>query len=505
MNAASAYRHAPLHPQPVRRQDLLTEAATLLETGHRLAMISCHDDKNQLRVVYTFTGVTTHQVSELVVRVPAADPWVPSLAALSYPAGNFEREMRDLFGLRPVDHPQPYRLVRHGHWPRGWYPMRHDATATPAFEPDTESFPFLEVEGPGVYEIAVGPIHAGIIDPGHFRFSVVGETIIRMEARQWYMHRGIEKLFEGRAPADGIGLAELIAGDTAIGHSLAYVMAVEDALGIDVSEAHRQQRALLLELERAYNHVTDLGALANDAGFSIINSHAGLLRETLVRLNQEVTGHRLLRGSLTIGGTSIHALPDPETLQRIADDVAELVAITLDHTIVRNRFTGTAHLPDGQARALGTLGYVARASGIETDARREHPFADLGDNFHIVTETGGDVRARFLVRAGEFAVSTAVAIDLVNGLRSPARTHRAPKKAPEKTAGNAGLGIVEGWRGTICHRVEIGRNGTITRTKVVDPSFFNWPALPVALSDTIVPDFPLANKSFNQSYSGNDL
>lgn len=498
----TAYRHAPLHPRPVTRENLADEAAKLLTAGHRLAMISCHDDADHLRVVYTFTGDGPHQISELAVRVPGIEPWIPSLAALSYPAGNFEREMRDLYGLRPAGHPQPHRLVRHGHWPRGWYPMRHDAPPAPDFDPDTESFPFVEVEGHGIYEIAVGPIHAGIIDPGHFRFSVIGETIIRMEARQWYMHRGIEKLFEGRTPDNGIELAEAIAGDTAIGHSLAYVMAVEDALQVDVSETHRLQRALLLELERMDNHVTDLGALANDAGFGVINSHAGRIREALLRINKHVTGHRFLRGVLSIGGTGIRALPDPVELRQIAADVAGLVAITLDHSIVRDRFTGTAPLPGHQAQALGTLGFVARASGIDTDARREHPFVELGSHFSTVTKAEGDVLGRYLVRAREFAISAGIAVDLIARLNDPAAGSPPPRRA---TASGAGLGIVEGWRGTICHRVELAPDGSLRRVKVVDPSFFNWPALPISLSETIVPDFPLTNKSFNQSYAGNDL
>jgi Ni,Fe-hydrogenase III large subunit/Ni,Fe-hydrogenase III component G len=501
MNTPHSFHHAPLHARPVDRDSLLHEATALLDAGNRLAMISCHDDDTQLRVVYTFTGDSPHHVSELVVSVPGDDPWVPSLAALSYPAGNFEREMRDLYGLRPVNHPQPYRLVRHGHWPRGWYPMRHDATEIPIFEPDTESFPFLEVEGPGVYEIAVGPIHAGIIEPGHFRFSVVGESIIRMEARQWYMHRGIEKLFEGRTPGAGIELAEAIAGDTVIGHSLAYVMAVEAASGTEVSEPDRLLRALLLELERMYNHVTDLGALANDAGFGVVNSYAGRLRESLLRINKSVTGHRYLRGALTIGGTMVQLLPDPDDLRLIAQELEEIVNITLDHSIVRDRFTGTGTLAADQALLLGTLGYVARASGSHNDARRDHPFADLGEAFHVVTETGGDVLSRYRVRAGEFAVSAATAIDLIRRLRRQQGTGWSTEAAEP----GQGLALVEATRGTICHRVEIGKRGLLTRLKVVDPSFFNWPALPIALADTIVPDFPLVNKSFGQSYAGNDL
>ncbi|MFC5928952.1 formate hydrogenase [Cryobacterium melibiosiphilum] len=499
----------------VSRDDLSAAASGLLngttpEDSYRLALVACHDDDAEFRIVYVFAA--TARLVELTVRIPKADAWIPSLAHLSLAAGNFEREMRDLFGVRPHNHPQPHRLVRHGHWPRGWYPMLADPNPMPEFEPDVESFPFVEVEGPGVYEIAVGPIHAGVIEPGHFRFSVVGETIVRMEARQYYLHRGMEKLFQGRLPAAGIELAEQISGDTAIGHSLAYLMAVEAAAGIEVSEPDRLVRALLLELERLYNHATDLGSLANDTGFAIVDAHAQQLRETLLRINKAVTGHRLLRGALSLGGVSVHTLPDPIELRRIAAALAEIVAITLSHAIVRDRFTGTAALPTTQARTIGTLGYVARASGLGVDARQDHPFVELGDAFAVVTETGGDVLSRYQVRAREFQVSTAVIIGLISRLDVAFPESRlgsgrtAEAGADTSGAGiRSGLGLVEGWRGTIAHRVELATDGTIAREKVVDPSFLNWPSLPIALAVTIVPDFPLANKSFNQSYAGNDL
>ena len=476
-------------------------AGALLDAGSRLALVACHEDSDAFRIVYSFVGATPALRADLVVTVPLDDAWIPSLAERSLPAGNFERGIRDLYGVVPRNHPQPHRLVRHGHWPRGWYPMLRANSVVPDFEPDTESFPFVPVEGPGVYEIAVGPIHAGIIEPGHFRFSVVGETIVRMEARQWYLHRGVEKVFEGKTAAAGMLLAEQISGDTAVGHSLAFVMAVEQAAGIEVSEPDRLLRALLLELERLYNHVTDLGSLANDVGFGIIDARAQGLREQLLRINKTVTGHRLLRGALSVGGTRVSALPDAADLVRIAAAMAELVGITLGHAIVRGRFTGTARLSNEHAATIGTLGYVARASGIDTDARNEHPFVNLGEVFHVVTEEGGDVLARYTVRAREVEVSTAVAVDLLRRLQG----HTGSARSVEPTTAGTGLALVEAWRGTATHRVELAADGTLARVKVVDPSFLNWPAVPDALSETIVPDFPLANKSFNLSYAGNDL
>jgi Ni,Fe-hydrogenase III large subunit/Ni,Fe-hydrogenase III component G len=480
----------------------LTDAATgLLARGHRLALMACHEDDDHFRIVYAFTAPAPETTVELILRVTRADAWIPSLAATSYPAGRFEREIRDLYGVRPEGHPLPQRLLRHGHWPTGWYPMLRDADPNPAFDADLGSFPFLEVEGHGVYEIPVGPIHAGLIEPGHFRFSVVGETILRMKARLWFLHRGIEKLFEGRSPTDGLPLAERISGDTAVGHTLAYAMAVEQALGIRLPEPQHRLRAVLLELERLHNHIADLGALANDVGFGIANAHAARLREALLRVNRATTGHRLLRGAITIGGVTVRSLPDPDQLRAIATEVEELVDLTLGQSVVADRFTGTAVLTESHARELGTLGYVARASGLQIDARTQHPFIDLGPAFTVICESGGDVLARYRVRAREFAVSVAVILDLLSHLDD--RDHSTPEGAGEGPG--TGLGQVEAWRGTLVHRVELDANGTLSRVKVVDPSFFNWPALPIALADTIVPDFPLANKSFNQSYAGNDL
>lgn len=485
----------------VDRDDLPARAAALLGSGARLALIACREHDDRLVVTHLFTGPDAGTRRELRVSVPTDDAWVPSLAGVSFPAGRFERQIRDLFGVRPVGHPLPRRLVRHAHWPAGWYPMRRDAAPDPAFGPDTGSEAFGEVTGAGVYEIPVGPVHAGVIEPGHFRFSVVGETILRMKGRLWFLHRGMERLFEGRAPADGIALAERISGDTAVGHALAYAMAVEEAAGLAVTGEDRLVRALLLELERLHNHVADLGALANDVGFGIANAHAARIRERLLRLNARVTGHRLLRGAVLVGGARVLALPATGELDEVAAEVAALVEVTLGHGTVRERFAGTAVLPEAVARQVGALGFVARGSGVDVDARRDQPWVDLGPRFTVVREDGGDVLARYRVRAGEVAVSAAVAADLIlrlDGRRGAGGAARAP-------GGGTGTGIVEAWRGTLVTRAELDADGRLARVAVADPSFLNWPALPVALEDTIVPDFPLANKSFNQSYAGNDL
>ncbi len=486
-------------PQVVAPDGLADVVRQQLDAGARLALVAGHHDADGIRLVHTF--LTPGQAPDEVETTVAHDAdGLPSLARLSYPAGRFEREVRDLYGVTPIGHHLPQRLVRHGHWPTGYYPMRHDATEHPVFDADTGSFPFLEVGGDGVYEIPVGPVHAGLIEPGHFRFSVVGETILRMKARLWFVHRGVEKLFEGRAPDDGVELAERISGDTAVGHTLAYVTAVEQAVGLPCSSADAQLRSTLLELERLHNHVADIGAIVNDVGYGIVHSHTQIQRERLLRHNEKLTGHRLLRGAVRPGRTTVLAPPDLALIDDVASEVEDIVQIALGSHMVLDRLAGTSPLPADEARRIGVLGYVAKASGLAIDARRDHPLDASLPMLEPVTEPDGDVLARLMVRAREVRQS----IDLLHALAAAAPHARpASPPAPTRNAGR-GLGVVEAWRGTLVHRVEIA-GGRVTRCKVVDPSFFNWPALPVALKDTIVPDFPLTNKSFNQSYAGNDL
>jgi Ni,Fe-hydrogenase III large subunit/Ni,Fe-hydrogenase III component G len=481
--------------------DLVAAAAVLLDNHYRLALVSASHDGDTIRVAYLFVVGPPDQRVELHVRLDAERPRVPSLAHLSFPAGRFEREMRDLFGVEPVGHPQPRPLVLHQHWPTDWHPMRADAGSQPPLDLDAGSFPFAEVEGAGVYEIPVGPVHAGVIEPGHFRFWVVGETIVRMKARLWFVHKGIERLFEGRDLDFALGLSEKISGDSAVGHSLAFVQAVEEALGIDVPPRAQELRAILVELERLYNHVGDVGALCNDVGFGLANAHALTLRERLLRLNERVTGHRLLRGGVHYGGASLLALPTADELTEITREFHQLVDLARTNNIVMDRFTGTGVLSAQQAREIGVLGVVARASSLNDDARVAHPFTQMPRGFNSVVRDTGDVLARFDVRCDEVDVSLRLLSDFVS--REGPLTVEGSREIVRQQG--HGTGIVEGWRGAIVHRVDFGSDGALLRMKVVDPSFFAWPALPVALTDTIVPDFPLVNKSFNLSYAGNDL
>ncbi|WP_242902307.1 hydrogenase large subunit [Actinomadura terrae] len=438
--------------------------------------------------MYLFTRTGPDRRTELHVRLDPDAPVVPSLARASVPAGRFEREMHDLYGIVPRDHPQPGTLVRHRHWPSGWYPMREDAGSPPEF---------------GDPEVPAGPVPAGLTGPGHFGFCVAGESIRKVEARPGFVHKGIERLFQGRDPAAVVPLAERVSGDTAVGHTLAFCLAVEEAAGVRVAPGTQRARALLLELERLYNHVTDLGALCDEIGDQVLSARFGRVREQLLRLNARITGHRLLRGGVRLGGVLLRALPDPGTLAAVGADLAELADLALGRTAVADRLTGTAPLAAGAARDLGALGYVARASGLDADARRDHPFTDLRPALTVPTAGTGDVLARFQIRAREIAASIAIIVDLTYGLGPGSAVYWPPLAPPDGPA--SGVGIVEGWRGTIVHRVELAPGGTLTRTKIVDPSFFNWPALPVALEGALVPDLPLVDRSFNLSHAGNDL
>ena len=461
-------------------------------------------DRGAFEVHYVFARPREDWFVQATVDVDPADSTLPSLATLHYPASRFEREIADLFGIRALGHPDPRPLVRHAFWPDDWFPLRKDAPAR-EFHDDGQPFPFQQVGGEGVYEIPVGPVHAGVIEPGHFRFSVVGETIIDMKSRLYFTHKGTEKLFEGRAAADGVALAERISGDTTVGHALAYCQAVEAGAGITAPPRARWLRVILLELERLYNHVGDVGMILNDTGFAVAHAHCFRVRERLLRLNKRVTGNRLLRGGLVPGGVAADVPAGVDLAAEVESalrDFDEMVAISLDNTLVADRLDGTGRLTTRTARDHGVLGVVARASGIDADTRRDHPFAAYDElTPRVVVHEGGDVRARTLVRVEEARESVRLirrALETLPQGPLAVAVPRLPAFAPA-------FSLVEGWRGAIVHWIMAGADGALERVKVFDPSFLNWRALSHALLDNIVPDFPLCNKSFNQSYSGNDL
>lgn len=475
--------------------------------GAELAFMAAEDrraERGTFGVHYVFGPEREDWFVHVSAEVAADAPTIPSLATLHYPASRFEREIHDLFGIVAEGHPDPRPLVRHGFWPADYFPLRKDA-APREFEDDGRAFPFTEVGGEGVYEIPVGPVHAGVIEPGHFRFSVVGETIIDMKSRLYFTHKGTEKLFEGRRPEQGVELAERVSGDTTVGHSLAFCQALEASAGTEVPARARWLRVILLEMERLYNHVGDLGMIANDTGYAVAHSHCFRIRERLLRLNRRLTGNRLLRGGIVPGGVG-HDLPGdldlPAELEAARRDLDEIMALALDNTLVMDRLENTGRLSARIARDHGVLGFVARASGIDVDVRRDHPFAAYRElEVRVPVRESGDVKARTLIRLEEARESVRLIGEAVT--RLPAGPLAAP--LGPLPAFSPAFAMVEGWRGGIVHWVLANGEGRLHRVKIMDPSFLNWRPLSHALLTNIVPDFPLCNKSFNQSYSGNDL
>jgi Ni,Fe-hydrogenase III large subunit/Ni,Fe-hydrogenase III component G len=420
----------------------------------------------------------------------------------------YEREIRDMFGLIPEGHPDLRRLVRHEHWPKGTHPLKKDFPWNHVMGRQQGEFHFRRIEGEGVFEVPVGPIHAGIIEPGHFRFSVAGEPIMQLELHHFWKHRGVEKLFENRALVDGVSLAEKVSGDTSFGHTLAYCEAVERLMGITVPSRARYLRTLFLELERLHNHIGDVGAICNDAAYALALAHAGRMKERLMQLADRLTGSRFLRGVNVVGGTGL----DLTRLQldeicrevdTIADDFGELSAIVFGNASLTDRLESTGVLSEQIAWDHGVMGVVGRASNIDRDVRRDRPFAAYADlQFRVPAFNYGDVRARMRVRIDEVKESISLIRQVCE--RIPEGEVRVATPAPPE-AGHWALGAVEGWRGEILYFVMAGENGMIHRCKVRDPSFVNWPAIQFAVLGNIIPDFPLINKSFNLSYAGTDL
>jgi Ni,Fe-hydrogenase III large subunit/Ni,Fe-hydrogenase III component G len=441
---------------------------------------------------------------------PAA-PSYPSIAA-RHPAANwFERETMDFFGLVPDGHPNPARVALHDDWPDGAWPLRKDFPGDRAVPRVAGDFhPFRPVRGEGVFQVPVGPVHAGIIEPGHFRFGVAGEPILYLQLRLFYVHKGTEKRFERLPWRHGVFLAESISGDTSVGHAVAFARAIERLAGIDVPPRARALRVVLLELERMYNHTADIGGVATDVAFTVAASRAQALREGLLRLQDQLFGTRLMRGTIVPGG--VRRDLSAKGLELLRDSLAEfdkaftdLIRTLIDSGTFTDRVDGTGILTPQAARDLGIVGIAARASGVDTDLRRDHPDGAYdGLRFVVPVEEGGDVRARLMVRAREVEQSIAIVRQAIDTLQARADGPPAADLPRQLPAYASALGWVEAWRGACTHWVATDAHGEIARVKVTDPSSLNWPAIVQAAPGNIVPDFPVINKSFNFSYSGND-
>jgi len=436
------------------------------------------------------------------------DRLFPSITPHIHAAQWYEREIRDMFGLIAEGHPDLRRLVRHEHWPKGTHPLKKEFPWNTVLGRQQGQYAFRHIEGEGVFEVPVGPIHAGIIEPGHFRFSVAGEPIMQLEVRHFWKHRGVEKLFENHTLTTAVPLTERVSGDTTVGHSLAYCQAVETLLGLEVPRRARYLRSLFLELERLHNHLGDVGAICNDTAYTLAHAHGSRMKEQIMQLNDRLTGSRFLRGVNCVGGVDVdlEASRFDEVvaeLDRLEKDFTELEEIIFANASLTDRLETTGVLNERTAIDHGVMGVVGRASNINRDVRRDHPFAAYDElQVKVALYRYGDVRARMRVRMDEIHES----IRLIREVR--ARIPHGPIMAPPTRApapGEGALSAVEGWRGEILYFVMAGEDGAIHRCKVRDPSFVNWPAIQYAVLGNIIPDFPLINKSFNLSYAGNDL
>ncbi len=449
------------------------------------------------------------------IRVPLdpAEPKLPSVTPHCPAAAWHEREAHDLMGIVPVGHPALRPLVLHDDWPKGLHPLRKsfDRALRP-MRVHAPEFPHLEVEGEGVMEVPVGPIHAGIIEPGHFRFSVVGDVILHFEARLFYTHRGMEKLCEGRTAIDALHLVERTCGVCSLSHAVGFCEALEQMAEVHVPLRARALRTLGLELERLYNHVGDVGNICAGAAFHLGNAHGLILRDRLQRINEEVSGSRFLRGLAVPGGVRFD-LSRPlaariiEVLDSVAREMAELAEGLERSPSLLDRLDGTGVLPRAVALDLAATGVAARASGVDRDARRDHPhglFAAEGELrrlLEVPLGSAGDVRARLLQRLAEARVSIRLARAVIDGLPAGPIMAAFPVGLPP---GRVGIAAVETPRGEAVQWLRSDRTGLIDRWRLRSPSYANWPLIPLSLQGVIVPDFPLVNKSFELCYSCTD-
>jgi Ni,Fe-hydrogenase III large subunit/Ni,Fe-hydrogenase III component G len=446
----------------------------------------------------------THGLQIAEVPLEAARPEYPDLHAIFPVADRLQRAAHDLVGVTAVGgDARPW--LRHAAWPPDAFPLRHDAIGEHVL--DRDDYAFVRVAGDGVHEIPVGPVHAGIIEPGHFRFSVVGEKVLRLEQRLGYVHKGIERRFEQLSLEEGARLAARISGDSAVAFSWAYCMAVEQLTETPLPARACWLRALALERERLANHLGDLGALGNDAGFAFGLVQFSRLKEDLLRSNARAFGQRYLFDAIVPGGVAFDLPADaiPALLaegEQLGIRVAGLREIYDNHAGMQDRFIGAGHLSPDLAARLGVIGLAGRASAQPWDLRCDMPTAPYGTlDVRRTLRPQGDVAARVAVRFDEVFESVRLCALLLNGLPD-GEPRRAVAPAP---AGATAYGWIEGWRGPVFVALTAAQDGHIARCHPHDPSWHNWPALEHAVIGNIVPDFPLINKSFNLSYSGHDL
>jgi Ni,Fe-hydrogenase III large subunit/Ni,Fe-hydrogenase III component G len=459
----------------------------------------------RFRLHVMFSMAPEDAILTLVAAVPELTPAYRAVTTTVHAAHWCEREAADMLGVQPVGHPSPRPLVGHDGWPAGMHVLRKDF-ALPGDVSWPPRFSFVPVEGEGVFEIPVGPIHAGVIEPGHFRFSSVGEAVLKLEVKLGWTWRGLEKLAEGASLTRGLELAERLCGTCAFSNALAFCAAAEELAGVTVPPRARALRSMVGELERISNHLLDMTGILNDVAWVVGAAELARQREILQQALDALFGHRFLRGVCVPGGVA-RDLEDTQqlwlrrVLSELRAEVADTCRIATANAAVLDRLTGTGVLPAATARDLGVTGVAARASGLALDGRRDHPYAFYRDlDFQVVTRRDGDVLARFDQRLAEIHESLNLVDQMI--LRLPGGP--IAQHLGELPPGRWGVGLVESSRGTASHWLRADDRGRIGDWRVRSASHAIWPALALAVPGNIVPDFPLINKSFNLCYACTD-
>jgi Ni,Fe-hydrogenase III large subunit len=436
-----------------------------------------------------------------VITLECPDGKFPSVGVAHPPAIRLERAIRDLYGLKPVGAADIRTWLDLGFWG-----VSQPLGAGKKSRKQAAPYAFLPVEGEDLHQIPVGPVHAGIIEPGHFRFTANGETVVRLEERLGYVHKGIEGLMTGADLDKGAMLAGRTSGDSTVAYALAFAHAVEAALKVKVPERAVWLRALMAELERLANHFGDIGAICNDASFSILQADFAILRERVLRAADACFGHRLMRDRIVPGGVTQDIVPDSlgqvaALIEVVRRRFPELVEVYDNTASLQDRTVTTGYLSPTLARAVGAGGYVGRASGRAFDARKAIAYAPYDQlEFEVPVRDDGDVNARVWIRIREVEQSLRLIEQIMQRLpKGPTRAELG------KTGPGEGLALVEAFRGDLLVSVRLGADGKIERCHLRDASWFQWPLLEACVEGNIVADFPLCNKSFNCSYSGHDL
>jgi Ni,Fe-hydrogenase III large subunit/Ni,Fe-hydrogenase III component G len=446
----------------------------------------------------------------LLILKTMINPEKPSFSSISADipaAGLYEREINDLFGLFPSGHPHPKRLVFHGNWPDGEYPLRKDFPINRKPDFVQKEIPFEQVSGKGVYEIPVGPVHAGIIEPGHFRFSVAGEPIINLEAQLYFVHKGIEKICEGSSLERCLYVSERISGDETFANSLAYCQAIEKIAGIEIPERAQYTRVVFAELERLTSHLGDLGGICIDVAYGFAAFQFRMMRMWAYFIADRLCGMRFLRSVNKLGGCRKDFIAGKEKiiikdLKKIEKELQDTVDIIKSKSLFIDRVENTGILSPEIAVDLNAVGPGGRASGIHYDVRQSFPYETYDSlKFTIPEHHNGDVNCRMNTKLEECFTSIHLMIQAIEKMPPGNILEPIADVPPYRFA----FGLTESPRGENIHWVMTGEKNTLFRYKIRTPSFCNWPALCHAVKGNIVPDFPLINKSFNLSYAGNDL